>query len=389
MANNITRTMNQAKQNPKADNYWELALDIGYSSVKGMAPNKYFLFPSFAKRLNSESDIIGNMEQECILYRNEKGELWCVGAEAQNMISPHDTNDSVQYLYGRNRYMSPMFRVITEVGLALGLKSNHYGYKKDTDELMVQTGLPTLYMGDEMDLKESLCGTHSFSIKVGNGEWEQFYFDLPISNIDVMEQPMGTLYSISKDSKGNFVPMAKRYTNSSILILDIGFGTFDTFAKSGKIKQLGETESNLAMRQVFQLTSDKIYQKYKTRIPVAAMQKYLETGEITVTDKKNLKSHFQSFEDILLESSFEVCSNMLERVKTSYDIFDFAFLVITGGTGDAWSKIIKDHFSGLDTLTVLMGNQNDTDLPSLFANVRGYYMYLHDTLKLKNRNANR
>ena len=56
------------------------------------------------------------------------------------------------------------------------------------------------------------------------------------------------------------------------------------------------------------------------------------------------------------------------------------YLVVTGGTGEAWWYMIKDEFKGLKTLTVLSGNEN-SELPFTFSNVRGYYFYLYRTVR--------
>jgi plasmid segregation protein ParM len=61
-------------------------------------------------------------------------------------------------------------------------------------------------------------------------------------------------------------------------------------------------------------------------------------------------------------------------------LFDHDYLVVTGGTGAAWNAYIKDYYKGLSNLTIIAGNQND-NIPYIFSNVRGYYMYLVSKLK--------
>ena len=65
----------------------------------------------------------------------------------------------------------------------------------------------------------------------------------------------------------------------------------------------------------------------------------------------------------------------IERLKQSYNyLIDYDYLLITGGTGAAWQDIITEHFSGMESLKVITGNQNDV-LSHIFSNVRGYYLY--------------
>ena len=61
---------------------------------------------------------------------------------------------------------------------------------------------------------------------------------------------------------------------------------------------------------------------------------------------------------------------------------DCDYLVITGGASDAWKVQIQEFFQGIETLKIIRGNQNH-DLPYIFNNVRGYYMYAYGMLKSK------
>ena len=82
------------------------------------------------------------------------------------------------------------------------------------------------------------------------------------------------------------------------------------------------------------------------------------------------------------------CSRSVPIVKTKpiilNDMRDMDYLVVTGGTGEAWWYMIKEEFKGLKSLTVLSGNEN-SDLPFTFSNVRGYYFYLYRSLKNKRK----
>ena len=59
-----------AKRNMTLPKKWILGIDAGFSSLKGFAPNKYFCFPSFAHKLDSELQIVNEKD---ILYRDESG----------------------------------------------------------------------------------------------------------------------------------------------------------------------------------------------------------------------------------------------------------------------------------------------------------------------------
>lgn len=381
-----TKTLNLERSNVSANSAWGIALDIGYSAVKGFSPNAVYCFPSYARKITTEMLNLGQPGPNDIQYRDEvTGETWAVGASAQNMITSDDSNDSMQALYGRNRYFSPMFSVVARVGLALGMMSNGYG-QPDGKNIVVQTGLPPAYLKSDTELiKEALSGSHDFSIKLGTKKWARFTFDLPEENIWVMAQPMGTLLSIATDNNGRFIPDAKKYFSSSMLIFDPGFGTFDVFNIRNRLIQSYETFDDLGMKRVLQETSDEIFKQFKTEIPVPAMQKYLETGEIRTFNRKLHKTTTEPFGNILAEKNKMVCLEALEKTNSIYnDLVDHDYLVVTGGTGAAWNDIIVDYYSGMETLKVIPGNQND-NLPYIFSNVRGYYMYMIGKLKQMDR----
>ena len=381
-----TKTPNLERSNVSANSAWGIALDIGYSAVKGFSPNAVYCFPSYARKITTEMLSLGQPGPNDIQYRDEyTGETWSVGVAAQNMITSDDSQDSIQELYGRNRYFSPMFGVIARVGLALGMMSNNYG-SPNGKNIVVQTGLPPAYLKSDTDLiKEALSGSHDFSIKLGNKQWERFTFDLPEENIWVMAQPMGTLLSIATDNNGKFIPEAKKYFSSSMLIFDPGFGTFDVFNIRNRLIQSYETFDNLGMKRVLQETSEAIYKTHKTEVPVPAMQKYLETGEIKVIDRRAHKTTVKPFGDILEDKNKMVCEEAINKINSVYnDLIDHDYLVITGGTGAAWNDIVMDYYKDMETLKIIPGNQNDS-LPYIFSNVRGYYMYMIGKLKQMDR----
>lgn len=380
-----TKTMNISKNYPRLQEYWGIAIDYGYSAVKGMCANKVFSFPGYARLLNAGNQQIGDIDSSNILYKNEDGEDWIVGAPAQRMIPINSTEDSESVLYDRNRYFDPMFKVLIRVGLALGLMDNNCGSYAG-QPIVVQTGLPSQYADDASLLREVMSGHHKFSVKIGTNSWQNFNFTLDAENIGIMPQPMGTFRSIITDNNGRRVPDALKYFKSNILIFDPGFGTFDTFEiQNGTYsRKNSETFKDLGMNAVLSLLSDKIFSNYATRIPVSAMQKYLEIGTFPCYNRRERKSSSVEFDDLLHECSEAICLKALEKIQTIYnDLIEINYLVVTGGTGAAWFPTISDYFSGLETLTILEGNQNDPSLPYIFANVRGYYMELLSTLKAK------
>ncbi len=383
-----TKTIFTERKNESVDGIWTVALDIGYSAVKGFSNNMIYSFPSYCRKMTNQMLSFGETNKTDIMYKdNETGEQWVVGAAAQEMITSDETRDSIAELYGRNRYFSDIFKVISRVGMGIGMLTNQYD-SPNGKKLVLQTGLPPAYLkSDTPLLKEALAGHHNFSIKIGNKQWVSLAYDLPEENIYVMPQPMGTLLSISTDNSGKTVPEAAKYFKSSMLIFDPGFGTLDVFNIRNKMIESSETFDNLGMKRVLQETSDMIMDKFHQEVPVPAMQKLLTTGEVKCFNRKERKTTMNDFSDLLEKANEKVCYEALQKVDNIYNnLIDHDYLVVTGGTGDAWKSIITEYYSGMDSLKIINGNQNDM-LPTIFSNVRGYYLYIVNKMKRQTGNV--
>ena len=382
-----TRTIYEAAAHKKSGNTWTVGEDIGYSGVKGYCPNSYFSFPSYATKIHGERINIGAEDAKSteIIYRdNVTGDKWLVGAVAQNNMSIGDTKDSEESLYGRNRYFNPMFRVLGAVGLGMGLSPNKFGSVDLTgEEILLQTGLPPKYIKSDAELlKEALSGSYDFSLKFGNSEYMDYRFDLQQSNISIIQQPMGTFWSIITSESGDLVPDAKQYMAKNMLIVDIGFRTLDIFPIYGGTLQEQQTFDNLGMCEILKRTVDAIYKKYKIDLSVPIMQQYLEKGLVKKVDRRQNKLTTYPFDDILQKASMEVCMEAISTIKQLYNYLEeINYLVITGGTGAAWYDYFVKEFEGFtdadtpDALKILPGNINIPNIPIFFANAEGYYMY--------------
>ena len=363
------------RPNGHTENAWEVGIDIGYSSVKVFAPNADIQFPSFAEIDYTEE--IGVVGPNHIKYVNLKtNERWIVGASAQNSIQQSSTSYSDGSLYQRERYDTPMFAVLVDVALGLATTKNEYGEVGDLP-IKIQTGLPSNYLRqDAPALKQAFVGEHHFSLQVGTQPVQEFHITLTPNDVSVMEQPMGTLMSISIDSDHKFIKEAGNYLNSSILILDGGHGTWDTFEIANNRVVAKKTFDEFSMRRVLEKTIEVIENEYGTVISPVAIQKCLETGVFSQKDGK-FSSKKVPFAEILEEQNNLMFEAMINRLAETQDFSSYDYIVITGGTGYAWEKMIKEKLSQIEGLKFIDGNQNDETLPFDFANARGYYMYLY------------
>ena len=363
-----------------------VAMDIGYSSVKGVSPNKIFKYSSYAKKAPRGLEVIGKVHPHDIQFRDNKtGDVWLVGQAAEALMEQSDVDSTTDAsLYARYRYNSDIFKVISSTGLALGL----LGTKAD-NEIYLQTGLPATYKErDSKKLVDALAGYYDMSIKIGNGEWMSFKFNLDESHIGVMEQPQGTLCSAAYSSDGAVSKMGQDILTSNSIILDIGFGTEDIFSIKHGYKNNHDTYSDTGMRAVFEGVIEELSEKYPVNYKIFEFQKFLETGEASYFDVDEFRTETIHFDEILEKKNRQLCEKSIRRLMQEHSNLDgYKYLIVTGGTGESRFEQITEMLKGISTLKVLPGNLNSEELSFSYSNVIGYYMFRHATLSAEIRKS--
>lgn len=383
----IEKTMPKINGNNQFKSKTILAMDGGFSGVKGVSPNKLFAFPSYAKKAPEGLSIVGKLNENDLQLRDNKtGIIWLVGRTGEGLMDQNDvdsTDDSA--IYTRYRYGSEMYKVIMSTGFALGL----YGLNTDT-EIYLQTGLPSEYLRDEKKLKDSLVGDYDISLKIGNRNWVDFKFSLDEEHIDVTEQPKGTLNSLVYDM-GKVSKMAASILNSNVIVWDIGFGTEDIFSFMNHVSNGHKTYTDTAMKSVFAETIKRVQDKYSdvdVDVKVFELQKYLEDGQIPFFNVDTYEMEYLPFGDMLEEANKELCYKSIDRLMKKYDnMKDYQYLVVTGGTGESRFHMIQDKLKGLPKLQVVPGNINTPDISCIYSNVIGYYMFRHAKLMSEMKKA--
>ena len=366
-----TKTMIKNRVNGGAPRDWIIAADIGYSGVKIMSPVICACFPSYASKIPDGIGTFGELGSDYILYQDlETNAKWLVGQYAQNNISDRDTSVTEEALFGRERYEDPMFRVIINTAIGIGMmKGSSYG--PEGKKVCIQTGYPPAYESDSEELINAFCGNKHFSLTIGNGLPQEFKIKIERDQIFLMAQPMGTLFSVSVDNRGIPTPETKGLLRKNVIVFDAGFGTLDLFPIRNGHLERSQTNQDLGMKRVMQETCRKL-QKSGVNVTVPALQKYLETGYAryhTRTASKNVPFHNE-----LKEGSMAVCEEAVAWLTQMFPLYEYDYLIITGGAGAAWSAKIREILKDMETLKIIDGNCNDT-LPFVFANVRGYFLY--------------
>lgn len=360
--------------NPKGSHYI-IGLDAGYSSMKVYYEGGYFCFPSFIKSVTEEQLTVPSPDD--ILYRDPSG-LYMLGRTAQEMVESTDTNDTEGELFSRKRYGNRSFHIICNAALAIALRK-----QKDGRIPVIQTGLPTAYVdGDSQALKRALCQNQEFELKIGLESWKKYKLELKPENIYIMPQPAGSLYSALICSNGNYAADAKEFLFSNTLVMDIGFGTFDFYGIKSRAIACRESIDDIGMREVLRRTSLLIMEDINEDIRIPALQKHLETGVIEYVNEEEMEADVKDLTPYLEKSNEEVFKKAMEKAKYVTNTFrDYRYLIIGGGTGEAWYKKIDDFLKKMKTLHLIPSNRNDASLPFLYSNVRGYYLYRYSVDK--------
>lgn len=352
---------------PKGKDYI-IAVDMGYSGVKIFREDGYSCFPSYAKKL--DKDMLNLPDSRDIFYRNEETkEVYLLGYNAQDMTD--GTNDTEGELYSRRRYSGERFRILCQAATGLALMD-----KTDDRKVSIQTGLPASYMKDDRDLKKAFSNMPRFSLRIGTDkEWTTFEPQIKEDDIHVMEQPKGALYSTITYNNGTYTKDAMQMLKGSVLVIDAGFLTLDLYGIKDRRIECHESIDDIGMHQVFAKTVEKIEEEFSEEIRVPALQKNLVTGSVTCVNEETMGSEEKDFTALLEKANNEVFHDAKEKIRSITKAFrGYQYVIVDGGTGEAWYGKICDWLKGMKTISVLPSNLNDK-LPFIYSNARGYYMY--------------
>lgn len=374
-----SKTQIMQRVNRTVPGFWPVAVDFGFSAVKGFAPNKVFTFPNCAYQIpGGKMNFIGEAGDSDIVLVDNSG-TWVIGELALEMMNEESSTNYESELYGRNRYYSPSFQALIKAGLAIALSRNSLsGYTYGEDTIVVQTGLPPKYLiSDSEDLKEVIAGDYDFEIKLGKAGFLRYIFSIQKENIYIMDQPNGSLFSAVTDRNGMIVKEQKKILTQKTVVVDPGFKTLDVYDIAGKtINGVPKTFENLGMHEVFRRTVEKLNAEHGTFLTISGMQRAIKDGYAASFKRVNGRPQTTHIPlaDTVESCCQEVCQNAITELLGAYNDFKYHNnLIITGGTGNAWYDIIKEQLSGMETLSIISANRNEQMLSNVYSNVRGYY----------------
>lgn len=359
--------------------FFPIGLDIGYGSVKAISPLWQNIFPAYAVEVPELAPVLGAADDSYLTYEDlATGKKYYVGESAIWNLG-NSTNISEDELFCRARYIQPSYRVLFDVAIGLSIRSNIYGSRGDR-KIKIQMGLPPAWLEDQTLYSEILSGSHHFVLTQGSNRPEKFDLHFEKEDFDYISQPLGTLFSCALDSNAKPVPIGHDLMSSVVDIFDGGHNTLDNYIINKHIPSSGRTFDSLGMRQVYRNTMVRIKKELGVNCTYASLQEALTKGTVNYFNRLKLESHEYSFTGILEEESRKLCNEAIHKLNEISPLDKVRFLIITGGTGAAWADQIRETLSGLENISILMGNENEPDLPLTFANVRGYYYTLYHSL---------
>ena len=149
-----------------------IGMDIGYNALKLFSENRICKIPSFVKKVDENLNFFGDMKDTDIFYKDDTG-IWAIGLSAYNLKAFDSTNNGEDILVSRSRTLTKEFQILKDVGIALALQEN------PTKKIIISTGLPCSYIKEDAGILRQRLATHSkFAIKIGNGDWKGYSFDL-------------------------------------------------------------------------------------------------------------------------------------------------------------------------------------------------------------------
>lgn len=364
-------SINFLSSDSRFESFVPCGIDVGYSAIKVRSPFNSSIIPSLVQKVRSDTPLF--VDDDDIRYRDERGNIWYVGELAKKSLR-HNVSVKNSIFLGRQRIQSEEFLVQLRVGIFFALLKGltDTGYVVDNMPLKIQTGLPPEFLKqDSWVLKERFTGDHTFFIQIGKRSWYKVSLTLKSNDIYVCKQPFGTLMSCVMNDKGEVVN--EQLLSRNLLVVDPGFHSVDTFhCLSGAAEGESLTWENYGMQEVFQRTCDSILKSTKNQadINVYMLEKALKDGFIYYGPKKQKYDFTGDF----YRNLRNVCREFLNELDTTYNnMMDVDVIIVTGGTGAAWKKMIEEHYAQMGGTEVLLANEKG-DL--VLANVEGYYNLL-------------
>lgn len=245
-----------------------IGLDIGYGVVKAVTSDSVITFPSVAGHAREikfqQAEIAQRHPGDQIA--DDEG-MWFVGDLALAQLPPGE----LLRLRGRTANEATMgnaFR-LRLAKVAIGKLFN--GVRDhDAIHIRIATGLPCDHMRDAAELKQALLGTHLIQTDAAE-------VIANVTEVMVMPQPYGTIYSRTLSSTGDLNPA---HTFMRTGVCDVGTYTVDiALDDDGEYidAESGSVESGVFTAQ--ERIAEMLERDYRQKMPYRIVEEVLRTGK--------------------------------------------------------------------------------------------------------------
>lgn len=332
------------------------ALDLGNKQTKLKNKENEYVLPSrFLNQAYAPKNAGKRAKKDIHSFKipsNTETYLW--GKDVNNLHLDDYIEDTIMY---DSRYSSESFKLLAN--FALGeLAKDFEESKKGILDISVTIGLPTGDYENENNLKnleEVFSGQHQIEI---DGET----YNVRVKKINVLPQPIGTLYSELMDKEGNI--KNPNLQDEKVGIVDIGGGTI-------LIDTILDFELSYKNRKQFDTGINDLYENIMNDIQketsIYQIEKLIRKGinEDSYTYKFS-KNSVQDITSIVLNERDRFTKRLITQIKSTLkNLNSIDTLIFTGGGANLVNrKLINEEF---DNALVVTNTE--------FANVRGFYLF--------------
>jgi len=231
-------------------------------------------------------------------------------------------------------------------------------------EVFSVSGLPVSYYDEEKVeyLKGILRGKHAVKFFL-NGKPEERTFS--VKDVLVIPQAVGSFFDLLLDSNGNVRKENSKLSESTVAVIDIGFGTTD-FAVIRNLEYIDKSSRSIAIgvKDLLEMIREEIAKEAKEELALYEIEDYITKGktEIPLRGRKIDISKVLAWASSTIFSKLKTVSDYLWDKEKTIDLY-----LITGGGSILLGKLFRDVYG--KKVSVVFA-----DDPS-FSNVVGFYKY--------------
>jgi plasmid segregation protein ParM len=322
-----------------------IAVDTGFGRTKAISQGKTISFPSLVahyREVRFTTGMEGNGDPTTKMVIESNGRRFFVGSAAGRQGIVQNTID-------RERAISEESKVLTLGALSLLIEES-------PAHINLVAGLPVShYAGLKERYITELKRTHYYNLLDLSGKAVRNNI-LNIHEVKVIPQPLGTLFNLLLDEKGE-VERAE-LAGENVGIIDIGYHTAD-LARADSLEFIDRKSSSypLGLFNAFTELSEEIGRTLNIEAPPETLEKVVATGFIKVGGKT------VSIDQQKQRAFAHATEQILSKVKTLWpDRWQLDRIIITGGGG----QLLYDYLNrNLDQQTELASKP-------VFANAEGY-----------------